>query len=176
LKIYKLITRTSWALLLTTIYLVFSAATCKYGFKDSAPIPPEVKTFKVNFIENKASYVNPNFSPTITEKLRQKIIGNTRLKQTADDDAHYVISGYVTQYNVSFTGVSGDQPSQNRLTVGVHIIFKNTLDDKQSTESDVQYSLDFSADAALQQIENSEGNRIANNVVDAIFNKIFSNW
>jgi hypothetical protein len=176
LKIYNLNSRLNITLLLAAVYFIFSAATCKYGFKDSAPIPPEVKTFKVVFFENKASYVNPNFSPAITEKLRQKIIGNTRLKQTPDDNAHYIISGYVTQYNVSFTGVSGDQPSQNRLTVGVHIIFKNTLNDKQSTESDVQYSLDFSANASLQDIENSEGTRITNNVVDAIFNKIFSNW
>ena len=38
-------------------------ATCKYGFKDTAPIPEEVKTFRVNYFENKADYKNPQLSP-----------------------------------------------------------------------------------------------------------------
>src|SRR4051794_30924974 len=73
---------------------VFNFATCKYSFKDTSPIPPEVKTFRVNYFENKARYVNPQLSPQLTEAMKQKVIGNTRLRQTNDDNAHYDISGY----------------------------------------------------------------------------------
>ena len=55
-------------------------STCKYGFKDAAPIPIEVKTFRVNYFENRADYKNPQLSPQITEKLKQKIISTTRLR------------------------------------------------------------------------------------------------
>ncbi len=160
-------------LLLATICI---QATCKYGFRDSAEIPQEVKTFRVNYFENRAEYKNPQLSPLITEKLKQKIIGTTRLRQTNDDDAHYDISGYVSAYQVTSTGISGANTSLNRLTVNFHIIFKNTLDEKKSAESDVTYSIDFSANQSLSQVESQKTEDIVKNLTDAIFNKIFSNW
>ena len=48
-----------------------------YSFKDVS-IPPEVKTVRVNYIENKASYVNPQLSPQLTDRLRQKINNQSR--------------------------------------------------------------------------------------------------
>lgn len=152
-----------------------SFATCKYGFKDVS-LPTEVKTFRVNFFENRAEYKNPQLSPALTEKLKQKIIGTTRLKQTNEDDAHYDISGYVSQYYTSTTGISGTNTSLNRLTANFHLILKNTLDEKKSFETDVTYSIDFDANLSLSQVEQSKGDEISRNLTDAIFNKIFSNW
>src|SRR4029078_8578758 len=83
------------------LLIPFSYATCKYSTKDTSPIPPEVKTFRVNYLENKARYVNPQLSPAITEKLKQKIVGQTRLRQINGDEAHYDISGYVSDYSVT---------------------------------------------------------------------------
>ena len=160
-------------LLLITI---FSFATCKYGFKDTAPIPEEIKTFRVNYFENRAEYKNPQLSPQLTEKLKQKIIGTTRLRQSNNDDAHYDISGYVSGYQVSSTGISGANTSLNRLTVTFHVEFKNTLDEKKNLESDVTYSVDFNANLSLSQVETQKGEEIVKNLTDAIFNKIFSNW
>jgi hypothetical protein len=154
----------------------FNFATCKYGFKDTAPIPVEVKTFRVNYFENKADYKNPQLSPGLTEKLKQKIISTTRLRQTNDDDAHYDISGYVSRYYTSTTGISGNNTSLNRLTAEFHVIFKNSLDDKKNFEADVTYSVDFDANLSLTQVETSKGEEIIKNLTDAIFNKIFSNW
>ena len=57
----------------------FNYATCKYSFKDTSPIPPEVKNFRVNYLENKAEYVNTQLSPNLTEKLKQKIINTVKL-------------------------------------------------------------------------------------------------
>lgn len=151
-------------------------ATCKYSFKDIGGLEPEVKTFRVNFFENKAEYKNPQLAPALTERLKQKIIGTTRLRQTNEDDAHYDISGYVSQYYVSTTGISGNNSSLNRLTANFHLVFKNTLNEKKSFESDVTYSIDFDANLSLSQVEQSKGDEIARNLTDAIFNKIFSNW
>lgn len=151
-------------------------STCKYGLKDTAPIPPEVKTFRVNYFDNKADYKNPQLSPQITEKLKQKIIGTTRLRQTNDDDAHYDISGYVSRYYTSTTGISNSGASLNRLTTEVHLIFKNTLDEKKDFEADVNYSVDFDANLSLSQVEQQKGAEIIKNITEAIFNKIFSNW
>ena len=50
----------------------------------------------VNYFENKAQFVNSQLSPKLTEKLKEKIIGTTRLKQTNNEDADYDISGYIS--------------------------------------------------------------------------------
>lgn len=158
------------------IMLVFSFATCKYSFKDTSPIPQEVKTFRVNYIENKARYVNAQLSPQLTERLKLKIIGNTRLRQTNNDDAHYDITAYVSDYTVSTSGISGTEASVNRLSVSVHISFKNTLDEKKNFESDVTSTFDFDAQKSLTEAESSLNEEMVRNLVDAMFNKIFSNW
>ena len=151
-------------------------ATCKYGFKDTSPIPQEVKTFRVNYLENKAQYVNPQLSPQLTEKLKQKIINTTRLQQTNNDDAHYDISGYISQYYTSTSGISNNNASVNRLSISFHLIFKNTLDEKKNNEWDLSRSFDFPASQSLSQAEASLNADIVKGMVDEIFNKIFSNW
>ena len=74
----------------TTILLLLLATIfysgC-YSFKDVS-IPPEVKTVHVNYIENRATYVNPQLSPQLTDRLRQKINNQTRLTLIPGDDAH----------------------------------------------------------------------------------------
>ncbi|TAF55533.1 MAG: hypothetical protein EAZ62_02265, partial [Sphingobacteriia bacterium] len=78
-------------------------ASCKvYSFKD-AVIPQEVKTVKIGFIENRARYVNPQLSPRLTDALQVKITSQTRLTRTNNDDAHYQISGTITNYDPTLT-------------------------------------------------------------------------
>jgi hypothetical protein len=153
----------------------FNYMTCKYSFKDVS-IPVEVKTFRVNYFENKAQYVNTQLSPQLTEKLKQKIISTTRLRQTNDDDAHYDISGYVSQYYTSTISITGSNSSGNRLTVGFHLIFKNTLDEKKNFETDLSRTFDFPATQSLSEAESSQNDDIIRNLTDEIFNKIFSTW
>ncbi len=148
--------------------------TCRYSTRDVS-IPPEVKTVKVNYIENKARYVNPQLSPRLTDKLRQKIINQTRLSQT-NNEAHYEISGFVSDYSVSTSGISNQQTSSNNLNVSVHIIFTNHLDEKKNFEADVTRNFPFSATLSLSQAEAQLNEQIINNVTDEIFNRIFSNW
>ena len=158
------------------LLLALNSATCKYSTKDTSPIPPDVKTFRVNYLENKARYVNPQLTPTVTEKLKQKIIGQTRLRQINGDEAHYDISGYLSDYSVTTTGITNQTASTNRLNVSFHLIFKNKLDQKKDFETDITNNYDFNAQLSLQQAEAQLGNDIVKNLVDGIFNKIFSNW
>lgn len=155
---------------------LLSGATCKYSFKDTSPIPAEIRTFRVNYLENKAPYVNTRLSPELTERLKEKIIRTTRLKQTNADDAHYDISGYVTQYATSTVGISNQTAESNRLSVSFHLIFKNTQDPQKNFEADILRTFDFPGTQTLAQAEASLNAEIVRNLVDEIFNKIFSNW
>ena len=109
-----------WIILLAVVSV---QATCSYSMKDIS-YPPEVKTARVSYIENRARFVNPQLSPQLTDKLKQKIISQTRLAVVNGDDAHYDISGYVTDFSVNTSGISGQRVSSNNLNITVHIIFK----------------------------------------------------
>jgi hypothetical protein len=164
--------KTSWLL----AFLLFVLSSCGiYSFRD-AVIPENVKTIKIGFIDNKARYVNPQLGPLLTDKLQQKIISQTKLTRTNNDDAHYQIYATITNYDPSQTvGVNGREASTNRLTVTVHVILKKTLDNKE-VEFDVSRNFDFAATLTLNQAEAQLMDEIVRNVSDDIFNQIFSNW
>lgn len=156
------------------VTLLHIQGTCRYSLKDVS-IPPEVKTVKVFFIENKARYINPQLSPKLTDKLRQKIVNQTRLSQT-NNEADYEISGYISDYSVSTSGISQQQAASNNLNVSVHIIFRNRLDDKKNFETDITRNFPFSATKSLTQAEAELNDQMVTNLTDEIFNRIFSNW
>lgn len=168
-KLYKL-AAISYIVLLTS-YLLSSC----YSFKDVS-IPPEVKTVKIHYIENKARIVNPQLSQRLTDKLRQKIVNQTRLSQTNSDDAHYDVSGQITDYYVTTSGISNQQAASNRLNVTVHLVFKNRLDSKKDFEADLTRNFDFSASKSLSAAEAELTDLVVQNMTDEIFNRIFSNW
>jgi hypothetical protein len=167
------------AMLKTSFFLMVAIvsvqATCNYTFKDVS-IPPEVKTVSVQYIENRARYINPQLSPQLTDRLRQKITGQTRLTIINGDDAHYDIGGYITDFSVNTSGISGNQASSNNLNVTVHIIYKNRLDEKKNFETDITRNFPFSASISFTDAQNRLMDDILKNVSDDIFNKVFSNW
>lgn len=147
-----------------------------YKFKDVS-IPPEIKTVRVNYIENRARYINPQLSPRLTDKLRQKIVGQTRLSQTNsdNDNADWDITGFVTEYSFSTSAISNQQVANNRLTVSVHITLNNRKADK-ITDYDVSRSFEFKGNQSFQQAENALGDEMIRTLTDEIFNRLFSNW
>jgi len=154
--------------------------TFPYSFNErGGTLDENIKTVEVHFIDNRAPYQNPQLSPNLTDRLRQKINRQTKLTQTNSGNANLDISGYVTDYSVSTSGISSangqTQSSINRLTVTVHVIFNNTLNNDVK-EVDVSRSFDFSARQSLQQAEAGLLDEIVRNLSDEIFNRIFSDW
>ena len=165
-------------LLLKLGILLFSLTaiqgTCRYSLKDVS-IPADIKTVRVFYIENKARYINPQLSPKLSDKLRQKIINQTRLSQT-NNDADFEISGYVSDYSVSTSGISQKQVASNNLNVTVHVIFKNKKDEKKNFEADITRNFPFSASKSLTQAETELNEQMITSLTDEICNRIFSNW
>lgn len=156
-------------------FISFSNSSCNiYKFRDIS-IPDSIKTVKVNFIENRAPYVNPQLSPRLTDKLRQKIVSQTRLSQTNNDNADWDVRGYISNYASSTSGISQQQVATNRLTVTVHI----TLNDQKANktqEYDVSRNFEYDARKSLTQAEAELTDEIIRGLTDDIFNRIFSNW
>ncbi len=166
--------RSSYIIAILLFSMVSIQGICRFSMKDVS-IPADIKTVKVAYIENKARYINPQLSPKLSDKLRQKIVNQTRLSQI-NGDADYEISGYISDYSVSTSGISDRQVASNNLNVTVHLIFKNRKDEKKNFEADLTRNFPFSATKSLSQAESELTEEIITNLTDEIFNRIFSNW
>ena len=145
-----------------------------YKFTD-ATFPDSIKTVRVKLFENRATYINVQLAPKLSDKLRQKFVSQTKLTQTNNDNADWVIDGTITTYSFSTSGIAQKQVASNRLTVGVHV----TLNDQKSnktTEYDVSRSFDFSANQTIQQAEAGLTEEMVRGLTDDIFNRMFSTW
>jgi hypothetical protein len=162
---------------------MLALSSCKvYSFKDVS-IPPQVKSIHISYIENRARLVTPQLAPQLNDKLRQKITSQaSRLTQLQTSDADYEVSGTITDYSYTTSGISNQQAASNRLTVTVHLIFKNHLDPTGKTvapadfEADVTRNFDFPASQSINDAEGQLLPTIVSNLSDEIFNKLFSNW
>jgi len=157
-----------------SLYLVPLTSCHIYKFNE-ATVPDSIKTVKINPFENKARYVNVQLSPKLTDKLRQKIVGQTRLSQTNNENADWEISGIITDYSLSTSAISGQREATNRLSVSIHVI-KNSRKEDKKDEYDVSRSFEFSASQSLQQAEATLNDEMIRSLTDEIFNKLFSNW
>lgn len=181
----KIATIKKYRLLLTTaavffLFLsTFSFTSCGiYSLNQKGTVEDSARTVRVAPFENKAPYVNPQITPALTERLRQKVQNQTRLTNTNNETADYAITGYIADYSVSTTGVTNtngqQQTSVNRLTVRVHLSLSKFGGTPE--EIDVSRSFDFSAQQSLQAAEASLLDEMIRNLTDEIFNRIFSNW
>ena len=168
-------TRISIAVILL---LVIYISGCKVYSFTGASIPAEIKTVRVQPIINQARYQgNMQLAPQLTEKLRQKILAQTKLTQVNKDDADYDISGIISQYDVTTSGISSQQVSTNRLNVGVTVTLLNRKAPGEEPKSySISRTFDFSAGLTLQQAEQKLNDEMIRNLVDEIFNRIFSDW
>lgn len=168
---------------LVVALLILGLSSCKvYSFKDTS-IPPEVKSIHIAYIENRAPLVNPQLAPQLNDALRQKINNQaSRLSQVQGSDADWDVNGWVSGYSYTTSGVANQQAASNRLTVTVHIVFKNHLDPTGKKvapadfEADVTRNFDFSANITITDAEAQLIPTVVSNMTDEIFNKLFSNW
>ena len=160
-----------------------AVSSCKiYSFRDTS-IPPEVKSIHLAYIENRARLVNPQLAPALNDAIRLKINNQaSKLAQIETSDADYDVTAFVSDYSYSTSGISNQQASSNRLTVTVHIVFKNNLDPTgkkvppANFESDVTRNFDFPATTSITDAETQLLPTMTSNLTDEIFNKLFSNW
>jgi len=172
--ILKISNKKTYFLGIILLALISLQGTCRFSMKDVS-IPADITSVKVSYIENKARYINPQLSPKLSDKLRQKIVNQTRLSQI-NGEADYEISGYISDYSVSTSGISDRQVASNNLNVTVHLIFKNRKDDKKNFEADLTRNFPFSASKSLSQAESELTEQVITSLTDEIFNRIFSNW
>ena len=159
----------------------YTGCTVSYGFSEkNTKLPDSIKTINVRIVQQgNQGYVNPQLITNLTDRLKQKVVRQTKLTQVNSDNAHLDITSVVRDYSVTTAGVSSgnnqSQASVNRLTVSIQVTITNQLSGEVK-EHTVSRSFDFSARQSLNQAESQLMDEMVRNLSDEIFNRIFSDW
>ncbi len=157
------------------LFLLSCTGCGVYSFT-GASISPDVKTFSVQYFQNRASLVQPTLSQTFTEKLKERFISQTNLR-LVDNDGDLQFEGYISDYKAIPVAIQGTQTAAlNRLTISVLVKFTNTKDDKQNFETTFTRYADYDSRKSLSEEELALIEEINRQLVDDVFNKSVSNW
>jgi hypothetical protein len=163
------------------IALLFSMSACwptSVSFNDIGSIPPEWKHFSLSNLENNAPNSPINFSGFLSDKIRDGIQNNTRLKlSTTPNSGEVRIEGVISNYVITPVAIqSGDNVAKNRLTVTCSMKIAITSPKEQEmTVSSTRFA-DYPTDKNFSEVESELNELISQQIVQDVINKILSNW
>jgi hypothetical protein len=152
-------------------------AGCKVSYSATgASISPAVKTFSIQYFQNRASLVQPGLSQAITNALIDKCKAQTNLKYvTSIGDVNF--EGEISDYNTRPLTVAADaQAATNRFTITVKVKFTNSVDPDNSYEQTFSRYEDYNSNLDLSAVEKELAEKIVEMIVEDIFNQAFVNW
>lgn len=159
------------------IIILLSVILASCGVYSFTGATIEGKSIYIHVLENKSRNIVPSLSANLSEKIKNRILSQTGLAPINNDAADYDLSGTITNYEVSVSGLQNNQTvSLNRLTISVEIIFINKKNEKANFTQSFNRFADFSATQTLQSVEQKLIEDIGNQLADDIFNKAFVNW
>lgn len=157
------------------ILLAFISGCGMYSFS-GASISPEIKTFSVQYFANRASLVQPTLSQAFTERIKDRFISQTSLRQL-DRDGDIQFEGYISDYRAQPVAIQGTETAAlNRLSISVLVKFTNTKDATQNFESTFTRYADYDSQKSLAEVELTLIDEVNKQLVDDVFNKAVSNW
>ena len=161
------------------LVLIFPSCTYRLSLNGSS-IPANMKTIRVDFFENNAALVVNTLSTQFTEALKDRIRTTSSLSIVRGDAADAVISGSITDYNISPVSIQATNNNvapiagASKLTITVNVKYTSELDKKDNFEQTFSKSEPFSGDINSQ--EQALIVKINSELTEDIFNKAFANW
>lgn len=153
--------------------LVSSCVT--YSFT-GASIPPDAKTISIQYIDNRASFVVPTLSESITTALKDRFSSQTSLI-LVNKMGDLQIEGEITDFKTSPQAITGDQTAAlNRLSITVKIKFTNLIEPDKNYETSFTRYEEYESNLDLSAVQDGLIETINEMLVDDIFNKAVVNW
>ncbi len=148
-----------------------------YSFKGIS-IDPEVSTFFVQNFESIASNAPPTLALDFTERLKDKIRTESRLKLNSENpDIEF--TGRVTGFNVvPVAPKPGEVVALNQLKISVAIKLVNNKNEQKSwpSERTKSHFAEFSNTQDLLSVQDALIVQIITQLMDDIFNEAFNDW
>ncbi len=168
----KLTISFSNAIAAALVFVMFSGC---YSFQGIG-IPPDVNTFYVQLFENQSAGATPTLPRDFTERLKDKIRTETRLKEN-DESPDVEFSGSITAFDVTAEAPkAGETIGFNRLTISVNVRFVNHKNEKANWNQQFSFFDNFDASQNLLDVQEQLVDNISRELVERIFNKAFTNW
>lgn len=142
----------------------------------------EGKTIYITPVENRSLNIVPSLSPTLTDKIRTRVVSQAGLAPINNPEADYTLKTVITEYRVSIAGVQGSSTNtqnpiaDNRLTISIAVEFTNKINPKSDFKQTFTRIADYSGSELLQNVETGLISKISEELADDIFNKAFVNW
>ena len=157
------------------VAIALHAITGCYSFRGIS-IPQEVRTFYIDEFENRAPNSPIDLGQILSEKLKEKVIRESRLTFN-DENPDIEFVGTISRFYVS---AQAPQPEEtiafNRLEISASITYQSNLDENNNWQSNFSFYQDYERDQNLLDIQDQLIEAINEQIVEDIFNRAFTNW
>lgn len=172
------LTKIKLKIVLMTAAVGIVLSSC-YSFTGSS-LSPETKTILIKNFPNNAALVNSDLSQDFTMALQKMFLQRTSLKGTSENP-DILIEGYISDYSITPTSISSTsvgttEAAQNKLTITVHVNYKNKIEPEKNFNKTFSGEATFSSDLDINAIESSQVRIVNERIINQIFNEIVANW
>ena len=164
------------------IFLLLSVFSgCKITLKNTYIDYTIYKTASVEQFEIVAANAPPSAAQQFSERLKLKILSDTRLQYINGSTGDIAFSGQLTRYEVTSIAPQGTDNTtfQQRLTITMSISCKDNKD-PQPTKSweaaNFTRFANFSADTDLASVQDALITEIYDQLLEDVFNRAFTGW
>jgi hypothetical protein len=144
------------------LFVLVAAALCgcSVSYKFTGASTTGLRTFSVQYFQNRAPLVQPGLSQNLTDALIDKCKAQTNLKYTTSvGDAGF--EGEISDYNTRPLTVAADaQAATNRFTISVRVKFTNSVNPDNSFEQTFSRYEDYSSNLDLSAVEKDLSDKI----------------
>lgn len=161
-------------LLIAALMFIFTSC-CTYSFTGSS-VPKHLKTIAIPTASDRSGSGIPGLRENLTQQLINKFIDDNSLQVTNRTKANAVIECTITSVTDAPSIVSaGENVSQRRLTVNVHVVYKDLV--KKVTVFDKNFSNygDYEPGGAVNKREDAAKKAI-DNITEDILLAVVSGW
>ena len=157
------------------LFLIATTGCGIYSFK-GGKLKPGLKTVSMQLLENKASLINPSLAIDLTERIKDKFVGQSTL-QLAQFDGDLQFSGFISQYDVRPVAIQGNETAaSNRLTVAISVKYVCEKYPEDSWDKNFSQFSDYSSSQNLSDVEAELVKDIVDRLSQDVFNKVLANW
>ena len=160
---------------LVLFIVVLSISSCKiYKFTGASV---DAETVSIGNFPNLSPIQADGLSDAFVDRLRNKILRETKLNVTNASVAEVQFTGSIRDYYVNPATITGTETvAQNRLTIVIQVDYIDTKVPENSFSQSFSDGENFDANFSLIEVEDDLIDVITQRIVESIFNKAFVNW
>jgi len=163
-----------YTILIIIVLTVFGCGA--YSFSGIS-LPPETKTFQVNYFQNNAPLIEPGLERDFKIALEDLILNQTSL-DLVKSNGDIVYEGEIVEYRISpTTATSDNKAAQNRLTIAIVLRFIDKNDEDANVDQRFSFFYDYAGSAQLVGSQKDTAiEEIFERITQDIINATLAKW